>query len=173
VAIEISAKPKVKVSKLAVSLAIFAFLAYSASGFLYWYFSSQAFAFSTQAQEKEKSLVETDSEKQVKSYVLMEKLKIDNFSTLLKNHKKVSNIFIKVEQLTHPEIQFTNFDFAPSTNKVKLEGRAKSFYSLGQQFLVLKQEPLIKAINFSGISMDKEQGLIFSVEITFDGKAFE
>ena len=171
-AIEISVKPNVKFSKLAISLAIFAVIAYSVSGFFYWYLMSGSNDFSAQIQKKEKAMIETDSEKQVKDYVLSKKQKIDNFSALLENHKKVANIFNKMEQITHPDVQFTSFAFSPDANKVKLEGTAKSFYALGQQFIILKQEQLIKEINFSGILMDKEKGLNFSVELTFDLATF-
>jgi hypothetical protein len=172
-AIEIIAKPKIKIPIWAIILFIFCLLGFAILGFYYWRIDSLSKNIQNEIEEKEKALEKTESERKLEGDIFSKEEKINSFANLLSAHAKIFNIFPILESLTHPEVQFVDFNFTSATNKLNLKGNAKSFVALGQQILILKQEKKIKEINLSGISIRADGRIDFSLSLTFDAGTFE
>ncbi len=76
------------------------------------------------------------TEQQVADY----KKKVDDFATLLNNHKLTSNVFAFIEQHTQPNVWFSNFDMSTSINEIRLSGEAESMDDLSRQSQALENE---------------------------------
>lgn len=172
-AIEIAAKPKIKVPFWAIFILLLSLTGFLAVGLSYFYFDSLSRDLAKKIKEKEQALIKTETEKNLEDSVFSKEEKINNLATLIKKHGKTFNIFLFLESLTHPEIQYTDFNFATGTGQVKLIGNAKSFLALGQQLLILKQKEEIKEIELSGISIREDKRIDFNLSLTFDSKIFE
>jgi len=99
--------------------------------------------------------------------------KISDFSYLIQNHKLTSKLFTLLEKLSHPKVQFTNFNLQVDKTKVVLNGETDNFLSLGQQFLIFRAEPLIKEVNLSTVSIGDNGRIGFSFEITPSSEIFK
>ncbi|MCJ7829541.1 hypothetical protein MUP50_00425 [Patescibacteria group bacterium] len=173
-AIEITPKPKIRIliSKIIFGgICVVLLVGFLAS---YFYFEIKIKKISQEIQEKD--LIATPLENSIKEKekeLLPLEQKIADFAKLLSEHKKPLSIFEFFERICLPTVWFSSFDFTPGERKVIVSGKTDSFTTLEQQYLVLKQEPILKNINLSGISIDEEGGVNFSFLLTFDPQLFK
>ena len=122
----------------------------------------------------EKTLIQekTSEERALEKNVLETKEKINNFSFLFENRKFSSFLFPFLEKNCHPEVFFSRFSLNVPEKKLTLAGKSKSFLSLEQQLFILRKENLIKEINLTELSLDKEGNVNFSLEISLSPKLF-
>jgi len=90
-----------------------------------------------------------------------------NLKTLLSQHVYSTNIFSRLELITHPQVMFTNFSYNYKTSQIKLEGNAKDLNVLAQQLLAFYKTTDFKKINISDIRSTPDN-INFSLEINFD-----
>jgi len=102
--------------------------------------------------------------------VLSWQRKIKDFAKVFDQHKLNSKFFQFLEEKTYPKVFFSKIDLNSQNLEVILSGQADSFQSLGYQIQILEKEPLIKKINLSKISIGKEGGVEFTLEINLDSK---
>jgi len=122
----------------------------------------------------ESTLTKEVSEKaSLKNEILTHQRKINDFSVLIDNHRKASNIFAFMENQCHPKVWFNNFSLNTKEGTVSLAGEAQDFLSLGQQMLILKDEKMIKSVDLANISMKKEGKITFNLSISFDPLIFK
>jgi len=167
-AIEIISKTKIKIPKSYIiffSVCGVIFLGLLAS-YGYLYISSKDIK--EKIVEKDLALIKKPPEKELENYIFSTEKKINDFENLFSQHKKIYNIFPLLQGFTHPEAQFTSFSFSVSGNKLDLKGITKNFYSLGQQILILKNEPKLKQVAFSGITLEKDGRVSFALSLIFD-----
>ena len=98
--------------------------------------------------------------------------KIRDFSSLIKSHLFASNFFTFFEKVSHPKVWFSQISLNPGEGRVALLGQAENFSVLGQQILILKQEPLIKNLDLVSLSIGKRGRVDFTLNLFLDPKIF-
>jgi len=89
-----------------------------------------------------------------------------NLKTLLANHVYPSNIFSRLELITHPQVTFTTFSYENKTSIIKLEGYARDLNILAQQLLAFQKTTDFTKITVSDIKSTTDR-VQFGVEINF------
>ena len=172
-AIKITPEPKIKTSLWITIFGIFCIILVLALLANYFYLDRLIKQMVQEIQEKEKAMVVTPSEKALEDELYLLEGRINNFSELLSEHGKPLNIFNFLESTCLPNVQLSTFNFTSEKNEVSVSGQADSFVVLGQQILVLGQEPLLKNLNLSEISMSEEGKVGFAFLLTFDPQIFK
>jgi len=98
--------------------------------------------------------------------------KINDFGTLVSQHKRSSNFFEFLETLCHPDVFFHSIDLIVRTNKVSLLGKTKNFETLEQQILIFKNEVKIKNVELMSLGRGEEGGIEFKLEASLDPLIF-
>ncbi len=172
-AIEISKKTTIKGPIwLYVLLAVGIVLVLGLGG-TYAYFYFQGKNMSQRITEISQKLQKTEEEKALENDLLSKEKKIEDFKKLLSGHKKIINVFNFLQERTHPQVWFSNFNFEGSGGSVSVEAKAKNFEAAGQQLLTLRKESILKTINLSELSTGEQGGVVFSLNLTFDSQIFE
>ncbi len=166
--IEIIPKPKVKKFSWAFVLLVIVIVLLLGLGGSYYYLHTTSNKISEDIEEKKIALIETPEEKALEKELLSQKAKISAFSRLLSEHQKPLNIFSFLEEVSHPDVWFPEFNFTSKGGVVTVSGEAKSFIALGQQLLILKELEILKDVKLSEISLAEEGGVDFALQLTFD-----
>ena len=139
----------------------------------FFYLKISSKQMSEDLEEKKQALIKTSSEKALEEEALLYEHRIDSFGRLLSKHDKPLNVFLFLEEVCHPSVKFSDFQFDSIGGKVSLDGQANDFTAIGQQLLILKERTELKKINLSGISTDEEGKVTFSLQLSFDPKVFK
>ena len=110
----------------------------------------------------------TPQNKTLEKTVQVAQRQISSFSGLLKNHPRPSAFFDLVKANIHPDVVLTEFSLDANKNTAVLKGRAKNFQAVGEQILVLKKQSKIQTVTLSALSLDKDQKINFTLDLTFD-----
>jgi hypothetical protein len=79
---------------------------------------------------------------------------IENFKKILKIHIYPSQLFKMLEELTLPQVQFTDFSADLSQAKISLKVEAINYNTLAKQIVVFGGDSRIKKIELSEVSLD-------------------
>ncbi|PIP22623.1 MAG: hypothetical protein COZ91_03120 [Candidatus Nealsonbacteria bacterium CG_4_8_14_3_um_filter_39_7] len=110
----------------------------------------------------------TDSEIALEEKALDYKKKIEGFSQLMGSHVFASRFFPFLEKNTHPQVLFSDLELDMETGSVNLSGETESFLSLEQQVKILENNPQIKSLNLSGVSIGDKGKIKFAIDFSFD-----
>ena len=126
-------------------------------------------------QELEMKIAEAKTPQQIalEEEILDYREKIEDFSSLLLNHKKNSNFFNSFEKIIHPRIFFSELDLNTKLNQVKLSGRAESFRVLGEQLLIFREAEFIENLSLSNLGIGEEGEIKFTFNLQFDPNLFK
>lgn len=105
--------------------------------------------------------------------VLSAQRKIDDFSQILAQRLTPLNFFSFLEGFAHPKVQFTQLVLNPGEFRAGLSGFAESFETLGQQILIFEMAGEIKDVRLSKISVGREGGADFSLNLSLDPEIFK
>lgn len=88
---------------------------------------------------------------------------------LFEDHLYWSKIFSKIEELTMPEVYLSgaNFEFAGEGAKLLFTANALTYTTIAKQMLSFQEDSLIERVNVSGISLSRDIGVDFNLEIVF------
>lgn len=92
--------------------------------------------------------------------------RLRNMRSLLGGHVFGSNAFKVLEQTTHPQVQFSIFNFAVEDRKVGVSGSAPNFTVLSHQIGILERDPQVESVEFGGLSL-RERTIGFTLSIIF------
>lgn len=123
---------------------------------------------SEEIQEKKRILAQTPPEKELESQLILYEKKINTFKQLLVDHPNALNVFNVLEQVSHPQVSFSDFSFNSQGKTVSVSGKAASFIVLSQQMTILQETEFFKKITLSGISMNEDGKIGFSLNFIFD-----
>jgi hypothetical protein len=108
-------------------------------------------------------------ENQLKSF----KEIIDDFSSLLTNHKSSSNFFGSLksktgilEKDTHPKVSFSEMTFNVAENTVTLSGVTENLETIGQQVALFKNEKMVRGVKLSKADINKDGKIEFTLDIS-------
>lgn len=126
-------------------------------------------------QDLEKALAEarTPQEIALEEEILDYQKKIEDFSSLFLDHKKSSNFFNFLEEITHPKVFFSEVSLNIMGNQVKLAGQAESFRVLGEQLLILRNAKFIRNLSLPEVRIGKEGKIEFTFNFSLNPKLFQ
>ena len=134
------------------------------------------FQHQTTVLAQKKAAVEAETEQIIKNNAeLSQRMalvsrRLNDFSQLLKNHRLNSGIFIFLSAICHPRVQFTGLSIDENGSRLTLGMKTENFKTLGEQLLILKSNPRISNVSFSGLSVDREGKIICSLNFDLDPK---
>jgi len=129
-------------------------------------FLEQRAASDIERLEKEIKAVADDKDKIMEAEVLAARKRIETFSVLFADHRKPSKFFDFLEQATHPRLQFDNLELKPVLLKAELSGSAPNFVIVGQQIYILQDDPLIREVKITQLSLGPGGKAVFSLELS-------
>lgn len=173
-AIEITSKQKIKIPLLVIITGVFCvvLILVFLAGYFYLYRSVKQMS----QEINEKNLITLPLERSIREKekeISPVKQKIDDFNEILLGHKKPLKVFEFLERICLPNVWFSSFDFTFKEGELTVSGQTDSFITIEQQVLILKQEPLVKNLNLSGLSIGEEGEVNFTLLLTFDSQIFE
>jgi hypothetical protein len=164
--IKIIPEQKMPVSSRTNIILAIAFLIFLASIIVYLVFLYQNNALKGKSQGLDKSIGALESKDNV---ALRGKLKdtaakIADFSGLLKNNKYSSQILSFVRSICHAKVQFTKVEWSANTMLLSLAGKTENFKTLGEQWLIVRNNPDIKSATLGSAALDSKTGkVVFSL----------
>ncbi len=105
--------------------------------------------------------------------VISYKKKIDNFAPLLDSHIINSNFFNFLEDNTHPKVAFADLILSTDTGLATLSGKTDNFLSLGQQLAIFDDNPMVKNLVLSHISLNDKGGVDFHLNMMMNQDIFK
>lgn len=93
---------------------------------------------------------------------------IDNLKKLLDNHIRSSGLFVMVEELSLPQVQFVSFGSDLLESTLSLDVKAASYNVFAKQVVVFQQDERIKNVTFSEVVMDDDGGVSSSLKLELD-----
>lgn len=125
------------------------------------------------ARDMENSIKEIEnlqSQRDLELEVNFSKLKtdIENFKKILEVHVYPSQIFKMLEELTIPQVRFTNFNADLADSKLILEAEAVDYSALASQIVVFEEDPRIKNVGLSEVDLDISGRVSSNLEIEID-----
>jgi hypothetical protein len=125
---------------------------------------------------------ETPERNKLKTSLLVEKKKIDDFTLILNKHQISSVTLLFLEKITHPRVWFSTFNLDLAKGTIGLSGETESFITLGQQEVlfqlsgeVIKQitgQEILKT-DLSQILIGKEGKIGFNFNLSFGNPTFK
>lgn len=100
-------------------------------------------------KELENNIVDTGTtqQRELEKEVFEYQGKIDNFATILANHKIPTNVFKFFEKITFPNVWFNNFIVMAQTAGIQISGETENTTALSRQILVFEEDEFIKNIS--------------------------
>jgi len=172
-AIEIGLKRRVKIPAWSIILGILSLILILILIGSYFYLDSAVKRMTLEIQKREQFLKVGSSEKALQNNLKLIESRIESFADLLSRHYNVGNIFVFLESVCLPKVQFSDFKFDFSKERVVLSGETDNFMMLEQQLHILRQEPLIKKVNLSDVSTNEKGRVDFTFSLVFDPKIFK
>lgn len=142
-------------------------------GYIFLFFSVNKASLDLKNIEGEVTQKGTAAEKQLESEVFDVQKRINNFSTIISQHQKISPLFLKIQENAHPQVWFNSFDLEAKTKILELRGQTLNFQTLAQQLSILRGESLFKEIKLSELSIGEKGQAEFSFNITLDPQIFK
>ncbi|MCX6789831.1 MAG: hypothetical protein NTZ42_04485 [Candidatus Gribaldobacteria bacterium] len=125
---------------------------------------------------QKKVVIETETEQTIKNNAELSKRmalvsrRLNDFSQLLKSHRLNSGVFVFLSAICHPRVQFTGLSIDENGTRLTLGMKTENFKTLGEQLLILKSNPQVSDVSFSGLSVDKDGKIICSLNFNIDPK---
>jgi len=174
-AIELTPQKRSKTSLLTTItgiVAVFLILVFLGS-YLYFYITNKGLVERTnKIREDSKEL--DNSIKNKEEELLVFQKRINDFSSLIAEHKNIGSIFDFIDKNTIPTVWFNEFSYKEDEKRsFSLEGKLNSFFLIDQQIVVFRNQELAKDARLTEVSIDEKEGLIeFSIGVTLKPEAF-
>lgn len=116
--------------------------------------------------------VGTKNEKVIETQVLLDKQKIDDFAKVFADHQRTSNFFKFLEENSHPKVWFSKLELSSKDSQAVLTGETSNFETLGQQMVIFQNNELVKGVEITDLTINKNGRASFSFSILLDPKIF-
>lgn len=117
----------------------------------------------------------TAEQKELEKKVFEYQKKIDNFATILADHKNPTNILDLFEKIVLPNVWFNNFLITAITTqaaKLQVSGEAESTTALSRQISTLEQSEFIKDITSLNSESTETGKVRFSIGLSVNPDVF-
>jgi len=144
-------------------LVVFLFTVAAYFGLDYWNKTKEA---ELAVLEEEFQNIRSDFPLQQEQEAILFEKKLNSLSKILTNHTYFSQALTVLEELTHPQIYYTNLDFSTDDNKFTLEGVAKNqmVFSEAVSGLVNNSDK-IKAVVVKEMKIAQDENVSFSLYV--------
>lgn len=86
---------------------------------------------------------------------------------LLSGHSFASNVFLFIQSITHPRVQFSAFTFSRDSRKIEISGAAASYQTVAEQISLMEAHSQVEKVEFGGLARG-DKGLVnFKLAIIF------
>lgn len=111
--------------------------------------------------------IPVDEQKSADSELRIKIKKIAVFGELFKRHRQIADIFDFLKRGLMPDIMITNFRGDFDKGNIVIDGRAKDFVPVGQQFKVFQLDPDIESVSLESLALrgPDEVGFTFSIRV--------
>ena len=116
--------------------------------------------------------VGTDQQKKEEGEVINYRNKINDFSSLLRNHEFASNAFAFLQTQTMPNVWFNQFSLDEKNNDVQLSGEADSMDAFSRQVATFEVNKYIKKVGSINSSLGKSARTAFAIDLSLDQNIF-
>ena len=125
-------------------------------------------------EEKKNTLnqLKTAEIKELETRIFAYQKKIDDFSSLLDQHKASSGFLTFLEEITHPKVWFSGFNLDVQKAEVKLTGETDKI-SLGQQLIIFENNRKIIKSDLSGMTPKEGETVSFDISLSLDPEIFK
>jgi hypothetical protein len=140
--------------------------------YLYFYVTAKSMA--EKIVELDQSSIELNKKVAAKeNELLLVQQRIEDFKSLVLNHKDFMNVFNLLEEKAIPNIKFTSFDFNRiNEDSIILKGTSSNFIVIGQQINILQNDNLIKKVNLTDVKITDEGVLEFALKVVLNPEIF-
>ena len=107
------------------------------------------------------------SEKDAKSATNLQTL-MKGANDALKSHVHWTNVLDMIEQVAKPGVSFSSVTLSPGSFATSIT--APDYLTIAQQILVLRADPRVKDVPFSGASNGGKGGVTIALNVTYDPK---
>ena len=114
----------------------------------------------------------SDKERELEAKVFGYQKKIGDFTTLINQHKISSDFFTFLEEITHPQVWFSELDLNIKEASVELSGETEKI-PLGQQLLIFRQNEKILKSTLSSLQAEEGERVSFTVTLSLDPEIFK
>ncbi|KPJ55211.1 hypothetical protein AMJ47_01735 [Parcubacteria bacterium DG_72] len=100
--------------------------------------------------------------------------RINDFSSLILEHKNIGKMFDFINKNTIPTVWFNEFEYDREEKGAFLvTGESSSFFLIEQQTIVFRNQELVEDARLAKVSIDEKDGLIeFSIRVVLKPEAF-
>ncbi len=116
----------------------------------------------------------TPEEKAYEKLVFDNKQQVDDFTTIINDHKISSNVFNFIESNTLPSVWFFSFNMSETNNELRLAGEAENMEMLSRQFKIFETSTdYIKNISVLNSQVAPSGRPNFTLSITLNPNIFD
>lgn len=90
-----------------------------------------------------------------------------NLRNLLSNHIYASQVFNRLELITHPQVFFNNFNYDFNESRLKMDGYSATLPAIAEQLLAFQRTSDFQKVGISDIRQISRGRVSFSLEIFF------
>ena len=123
----------------------------------------------------QKQITEEDSgeQKTLENEILGISQKIKDFSELFQEHRITSKLFDLLKSSCHKRVRFTSLNLQSQSQQITLAGETDNFQTLGEQFLIFRQNENTRDLKVLNISLDKEGKVNFNITFFLPSEFFQ
>lgn len=92
----------------------------------------------------------------------------NDFQAVFAKHKIASNVFGFLREICHKKVQIEKIDVNTADSSANLVCQTENLRDLGEQALILSDNPQVKKFEVSGVSINEKGGVDFNVNLSFD-----
>ncbi len=116
--------------------------------------------------------VGTDQQKEMEKQVFEYQKKINDFSTLINDHKIASNIFAFIEKYTLPNVWFSRFSVDEKQPGIVLSGETDDIETVSRQISTFEATEYVKKIDLLNSQKGSTEKINFNISLSLDSKIF-
>ena len=119
--------------------------------------------------------VKTEEEMMLRRELFKKEQNVNDFVVALNNHETHSALFLFLEEICHPKVQFLGVGFSTEETgpRVEIPANAESYEAVHQQLMILKDESSIKGFQLEGINIGKDGKIGFNLLLSLDPEIFK
>lgn len=105
--------------------------------------------------------------------VIFEK-RLNLLKQLLNQHPYLSKALVKLEEITHPQVYYTNFEYLRDSNSLRVQGVAKDQYVFSEAVNGFINHPeVIQTVIVKEMKALNDKTVNFSIELFFNANIFK
>lgn len=105
--------------------------------------------------------------------IIFEK-RLNLLKSLLNQHPYLSKALLKLEEITHPQVYYTNFEYQRDSNSLRLQGIAKDQYIFSEAVNGLVNHPeVVQTVIVKDMKTLTDRSVHFNIELIFNSNIFK